>query len=180
MYTVYVHRTCARESLSVCQKYGGRVQQRERETGYDPKTSVNKCSINTQYMCMCIYTFTIYIMHVQHILYLCIQHEYVARPELCSQLMLSLIKVLEAPHPKTSKHSVTEDMDDDKDDEEVRSSNVSVTGREGNGNMRVTKGEGRGEGGEGRGGMKYSVCSGNVSVTREEEGGGREVRGGEG
>ena len=51
------------------------------------------------------------------------QHEYVARPELCSQLMLSLIKVLEAPNPKP-KLPVVEDMDDDKDDEEVRSSNV--------------------------------------------------------
>ena len=50
-----------------------------------------------------------------------------ARPELCSQLMLSLIKVLEAPSPKTIKHHVSEELEDEKDpDEEVRSSNVSM------------------------------------------------------
>ena len=62
------------------------------------------------------------------------QHEYVARPELCSQLMLSLIKVLEAPHPK-GKPPAAEDMDDDKEDADIQSSNVRVIhvvgGREG-------------------------------------------------
>ena len=47
-----------------------------------------------------------------------------ARPELCSQLMLPLIKVLEAPPPKT-RQPMPEEIDiDDKEDEEVRSANV--------------------------------------------------------
>ena len=54
-----------------------------------------------------------------------VQHEYVARPELCSQLMLSLIKVLEAPPPK-AKPPASEDMDDDKEDADIQSSNVRV------------------------------------------------------
>jgi [mitogen-activated protein kinase] kinase 5 len=52
-----------------------------------------------------------------------LKHEYVARPELCSQLVLPLIKVLEAS-PPTPKLPVTEELEDDKDDDsEVRSSN---------------------------------------------------------
>ena len=103
------------------------------------------------------------LIHLPHT-----QHEYVARPELCSQLMLPLIKVLEAPlrHSRTPAY---EEEEEEKEEED---------------NVREGEGEGEGEGKGLRGRVREGARRGRrwkgKGIGSERERGGRRREGGRG